>query len=220
MAVDHGMAIKIKREIMAVKTRLTQHDFEAILSGYNLGKYIRWEAINQGTVQTNYFLETPLLGADLPAKNVSVVFENKELKFSLQKNLISYSIPAVKKEAIVEIYFSITNPISVKTELQRVEEEKDRFPGDTVNLMLFLDLKGLLPEDMLTKVDRMSMLNSLEVRVPFLDYTLVEFVFQLRGDMKIKGRSRKYILMEAFKDLLPSIQLLLLLSSFPMFQLV
>lgn len=88
---------------------------------------------------------------------------------------------------------------------KRVEEERDRFPGDIVNLMLFLDLKGLLPEDMLTKVDRMSMLNSLEVRVPFLDYTLVEFVFQLRGDMKLKGRSRKYILMEAFKDLLPSI---------------
>jgi len=43
---------------MAVKTQLTQHDFEAILSGYNLGKCIRWEAINQGTVQTNYFLET------------------------------------------------------------------------------------------------------------------------------------------------------------------
>ncbi|MFH1351843.1 MAG: asparagine synthase-related protein, partial [Pseudomonadota bacterium] len=66
-----------------------------------------------------------------------------------------------------------------------------------------LDLKGLLPGDMLTKVDQMSMLNSLEVRVPFLDYTLVESVFRLAGDMKLKGRKRKYILMETFKDLLP-----------------
>ncbi|MFH1481241.1 MAG: asparagine synthase (glutamine-hydrolyzing), partial [Pseudomonadota bacterium] len=65
-----------------------------------------------------------------------------------------------------------------------LEKEKDRFPDDPINLMLFLDLKGLLPGDMLTKVDQMSMLNSLEVRVPFLDYTLVESVFRLAGDMK------------------------------------
>uniref|UniRef100_A0A6H1ZTQ6 Putative asparagine synthase n=1 Tax=viral metagenome TaxID=1070528 RepID=A0A6H1ZTQ6_9ZZZZ len=83
------------------------------------------------------------------------------------------------------------------------EKEADRFPGDILNLMLFLDIKGLLPGDMLNKVDRMSMLNSLEVRVPFLDYTLVEFVFRLRGDMKLKGRNRKFILMQTFKDLLP-----------------
>ncbi len=84
-----------------------------------------------------------------------------------------------------------------------VEEEKDRFGGDIINLMLYMDVKGLLPGDMLTKVDRMSMANSLEVRVPFLDHTFAEYVFQLRGNMKLKGQNRKYILMETFKDLLP-----------------
>jgi len=84
-----------------------------------------------------------------------------------------------------------------------VEEEKDRFDGDIINLMLYMDVKGLLPGDMLTKVDRMSMANSLEVRVPFLDHTFAEYVFQLKGNMKLKGKNRKYILMETFKDLLP-----------------
>jgi asparagine synthase (glutamine-hydrolysing) len=84
-----------------------------------------------------------------------------------------------------------------------VEDEKDRFLGDNINLMLYMDVKGLLPGDMLNKVDRMSMANSLEVRVPFLDYTLVEYVFRLKGSAKLKGKNRKYILMETFKDLLP-----------------
>jgi len=84
-----------------------------------------------------------------------------------------------------------------------IEKEKVRFDGDLINLMLYMDVKGLLPGDMLTKVDRMSMVNSLEVRVPFLDHTLVEYVLQLEGGMKMKGKKRKYILMETFKDLLP-----------------
>ena len=56
---------------------------------------------------------------------------------------------------------------------------------------------------MLTKVDWMSMKNSLEVRVPFLDHRLVEMAFQMPGAMKIKNGKTKYILKETFKDLLP-----------------
>ena len=85
-----------------------------------------------------------------------------------------------------------------------IKNEKGRFAEDTVNLMLYMDMKGLLPGDMLTKVDRMSMVNSLEVRVPFLDHTLAEYVFGLSGDTKLRGRGGKYILLETFKDLLPS----------------
>ncbi|MFC1867259.1 asparagine synthase (glutamine-hydrolyzing) [Thermodesulfobacteriota bacterium] len=85
-----------------------------------------------------------------------------------------------------------------------VELEKNRFRGDDINLMLYMDIKGLLPNDMLTKVDRMSMANSLEVRVPLLDHSVVSYVFQLKGDIKLKGRTGKHILMETFKDLLPT----------------
>lgn len=86
---------------------------------------------------------------------------------------------------------------------QAVEEKKGLFPEDGINLMLYLDVKGLLPGDMLTKVDRMSMANSLEVRVPFLDYALVQYVFGLKGSAKLGAWRGKHILLETFKDLLP-----------------
>jgi len=84
-----------------------------------------------------------------------------------------------------------------------VENGKALFPEDGINLMLYLDVKGLLPGDMLTKVDRMSMANSLEVRVPFLDYTLVQYVFSLKGSTKLGAWKGKRVLLETFKDLLP-----------------
>jgi asparagine synthase (glutamine-hydrolysing) len=84
-----------------------------------------------------------------------------------------------------------------------VEDKKGLFPEDGINLMLYLDVKGLLPGDMLTKVDRMSMANSLEVRVPFLDYNLVQYVFSLKGSAKLGAWRGKRILLETFKDLLP-----------------
>ena len=84
---------------------------------------------------------------------------------------------------------------------RKLYEELDR--PDIVNRMLWVDLRHGLPADMLMKVDRMSMLHSLEVRVPYLDHTLVEFAFSLPGSVKLKGKTTKWILKETFKDLLP-----------------
>ncbi|NQT81154.1 MAG: asparagine synthase (glutamine-hydrolyzing) [Candidatus Aminicenantes bacterium] len=77
------------------------------------------------------------------------------------------------------------------------------FDRDNINRMLYMDLKISLPNDMLSKVDGMSMRNSLEVRVPFLDHRLVEYVFQIHGNLKLKGKKGKYILLETFKNILP-----------------
>lgn len=65
------------------------------------------------------------------------------------------------------------------------------------------DTELVLPNDMLAKVDLMSMANSLEVRVPFLDHDIVEFAFGLAPDHKINGQMRKRILQDTFRDLLP-----------------
>ncbi|MEJ5266466.1 MAG: asparagine synthase (glutamine-hydrolyzing) [Bacteroidales bacterium] len=75
--------------------------------------------------------------------------------------------------------------------------------SDDLNFVLYKDMHLVLQGDMLTKVDLMSMANSLEVRTPFLDHTVVDFVFRLPSYFKITANNRKKILKDAFSDLLP-----------------
>jgi asparagine synthase (glutamine-hydrolysing) len=72
-----------------------------------------------------------------------------------------------------------------------------------MNEILLTDTNLVLPNDMLMKVDLMSMANSLEVRTPFLDFELVNFIFSLPHDFKISRTIRKRILQDSFRDLLP-----------------
>jgi asparagine synthase (glutamine-hydrolysing) len=75
--------------------------------------------------------------------------------------------------------------------------------GESINDILRSDFRLVLPNDMLTKVDSMSMANSLEVRVPFLDVDVVNFAFSLPDSFKIDKSLRKKVLQDAFRDLLP-----------------
>ncbi len=72
-----------------------------------------------------------------------------------------------------------------------------------VNQMLNLDIKTWLPDDLLIKADRMSMAQSLELRVPFLDHRIAEFAARMPVRYKLKGKSTKYILKKAMEGLLP-----------------
>jgi asparagine synthase (glutamine-hydrolysing) len=85
-----------------------------------------------------------------------------------------------------------------------LEKNLYRFETDTMNQMLYADLSFSLPSDMLTKVDLMSMRNSLEVRVPFLDPRVVDLAFQMPGHWKMDKGQGKKILLETFRDLLPT----------------
>ena len=75
--------------------------------------------------------------------------------------------------------------------------------GDELSKTFYSDVKLVLEGDMLTKVDRACMLNSLEARVPFLDSKIVEFSARLPHEFKISGTDKKKILKETFADLLP-----------------
>jgi len=66
--------------------------------------------------------------------------------------------------------------------------------NDPLSQTLYVDTKTYLVEDILTKVDRMSMLTSLEVRVPLLDHEFVEWVTGLPPEWKMRGGQQKYIL--------------------------
>jgi asparagine synthase (glutamine-hydrolysing) len=73
---------------------------------------------------------------------------------------------------------------------------------DPLSLAQYLDFKTYLPGDILTKVDRASMAHSLEVRVPLLDYQLVEWVAGLPADLKLRGGQGKYIFKKSLEPVL------------------
>jgi asparagine synthase (glutamine-hydrolysing) len=74
---------------------------------------------------------------------------------------------------------------------------------DRLNRQLYADFKIFLADDILVKVDRMSMATSLEARAPFLDREVIELAFRMPGRMKLRGSTRKHILKQAMKGILP-----------------
>lgn len=73
----------------------------------------------------------------------------------------------------------------------------------TVTKLRYLDIHTYLPEDVLTKVDRVSMAVSLEARVPFLAKDVVEFAFSLSQEEYLAGNELKGCLKEAYRDMIP-----------------
>jgi asparagine synthase (glutamine-hydrolysing) len=69
--------------------------------------------------------------------------------------------------------------------------------------MSYVDMKTWLPDDLLVKADRMTMGNSLELRVPFLDHVLVEHAARLPNHFKVRGNITKYLLKKWAERLLP-----------------
>lgn len=74
---------------------------------------------------------------------------------------------------------------------------------DFLNRMMYLELKIRLPELLLMRVDKITMANSIESRVPFLDHRLVELAIQIPMDLKLKNGVSKYILKEAVRGITP-----------------
>ena len=81
--------------------------------------------------------------------------------------------------------------------------EKDLTATDALNKSLEIDQKELLPNQVLPFVDRLSMAHSVEVRVPYLDYRIIEFANRLPGYFKIKNGFVKHIHKLAMEKLLP-----------------
>jgi asparagine synthase (glutamine-hydrolysing) len=83
--------------------------------------------------------------------------------------------------------------------IKEVPASRERLAG-----LLHADTSFYLPNDMLVKVDRMSMANSLEVRVPFLDETIVRYCATLPGHYKLRrDLTRKFVLRESLRGAIP-----------------
>jgi asparagine synthase (glutamine-hydrolysing) len=86
--------------------------------------------------------------------------------------------------------------------LEVLKRHAQNGPDHPLSRVQYLDLKTYLPGDILTKVDRASMAHSLEVRVPILDYELVEWTAGLAPEARLRGREGKYLLKQAMEPYL------------------
>lgn len=75
---------------------------------------------------------------------------------------------------------------------------------DLLSRIQYVDMKTYLVDDILTKVDRASMANSLEVRCPLLDHKLMELIAQIPSSLKLHQGQGKYILKKALEPVLPA----------------
>ncbi len=93
--------------------------------------------------------------------------------------------------------------LSAKPFLRYEELESLVVDRDAVQAMLYIDASIVLPDLFLEKVDRSTMANSMEVRVPFLDNDLVDFALGLSAQEKLAGGDLKGLLKEALKGIVP-----------------
>ena len=87
----------------------------------------------------------------------------------------------------------------IRNYFNKVQPQTD----DKINQQMYVDVKTYLVDDILVKVDRMSMATSLEARVPFLDYRFAELAATIPGTSKLHGKKSNVILKQAMEDLLP-----------------
>jgi asparagine synthase (glutamine-hydrolysing) len=74
---------------------------------------------------------------------------------------------------------------------------------DCLSCIQYIDTMSYLPDDILVKVDRTGLANSLETRVPLLDYQLLELMATTPADLRMRGLEQKYVLKQILRDLLP-----------------
>ncbi|MBE0596685.1 MAG: asparagine synthase (glutamine-hydrolyzing) [Desulfuromonadales bacterium] len=90
------------------------------------------------------------------------------------------------------------SPLQIFEEYGKAADTKD-----PLSRIQYVDVKTYLVEDILTKVDRASMANSLEVRVPLLDHEFMELAAQIPSGMKLRGKEGKSILKKALEPIVP-----------------
>ncbi|MBI3653902.1 MAG: asparagine synthase (glutamine-hydrolyzing) [Acidobacteria bacterium] len=157
------------------------------------------------------FISRPLveaMPASMPGRFNSVFRNTKKLARSaalpLRERYLGYCT-YFKEDEKAKLYSSAMNEAAMNfNALAAHQKYFDKVADeDFVNQMLYVDMKTFLPCLNLTYTDKTSMANSMEVRVPLLDYELVEMAARIPTRLKIKGLTRKYVLKKAAEAWLP-----------------
>jgi asparagine synthase (glutamine-hydrolysing) len=156
----------------------------------------------------------PILAEKLPPQSAKKSFTNKMKRF-LEGEVLEPALQharwmiflseAEKAELFRPDLQAALNGDSTRALFETYFQQAGKF--DFLAQQQYVDVKTYLVDDILTKVDRMSMAASIEARVPLLDYHIVEFALNLPPDLKMNGWRTKIILRNAVKHLLPEMVL-------------
>jgi asparagine synthase (glutamine-hydrolysing) len=140
-------------------------------------------------------LTAPLRNAKKFASSAALDFEERYLGFG------TYFTDRMKDQLYTDETRQATSGLDAYREHRRYfARVKNAAP---LNRLLYVDLKTFLPCLNLAYTDKTSMAANLEVRVPFLNYELMELAARMPADLKLRGLKRKYILKRAAEKLLP-----------------
>jgi asparagine synthase (glutamine-hydrolysing) len=197
-----------KKTKQKVSVALTGDGGDEVFGGYNrylMGQYSR----NYKKIVPSIFHETiikPFLGSfKLKNDDRGFLFQAKKFINAVAEseyyNLTNIMCLGFERNILGELFDSAWQTTGYETFFQ---SHFDQLVNLTpLQKARYLDLKICLDGDMLAKVDRASMLNSLECRTPFLDHRLIEFSYQLPDHFLISNGTTKKILKETFQDMLP-----------------
>jgi asparagine synthase (glutamine-hydrolysing) len=146
-------------------------------------------------------------------ENLPISYDNISVDFKLKKFISGGGVPAVvrhhrwlgsftpnQKKRLIKPWAQIREKDTYDIAFSHLQTCDAR---ELINQLLYCDVKLYLEGDILFKVDRASMANSLETRVPLLNHTLVEYMAGVPHQFKLKGLTTKYLLRRAMRNRLP-----------------
>uniref|UniRef100_UPI0040482032 asparagine synthase (glutamine-hydrolyzing) n=1 Tax=Aliarcobacter sp. TaxID=2321116 RepID=UPI0040482032 len=172
-----------------IKTVLSGEGSDEIFLGYdNYAKFLKYYEFEKSLSNEQNLFLNDIIGA-------------------LQNNTkeSEYLRRIVKKQNLYNSFGEIYTDIQRKRLFKKVPTFKsETAKQDPVDWMSYIDLKIWLGEALLSKVDRISMGNSLEVRTPFLDFNLVNYMFSVESKIKV-GDTNKYLLKKIASKYIPDV---------------
>ena len=193
-----------------VKVALTGDGGDEVFGGYNKYLLHTYGKIYQKFVPdfVSKLMIEPALNL-LASKNTdtkSIITRTKKMFYSLGGDSISNHLNVIQlgfKSDALALLWKGGKIININNYLRRILLAMPENFESNLKAARYIDTKISLEGDLLVKVDRASMLTSLECRAPFLDHRLMELSYNINDNFLIKGTNKKKILKEAFAHLLP-----------------